>query len=160
MASVGQVSAQRAARDARRVPETLVEPGRDVGGEAAADRGERERPLDLVAGAHAAPAGDAQLVLEGQVRMALVVLVRALRPGQRGSPTSSMRATCASSVCSAGSAGSSESTSSTTAVATRRAVASCVSTFIPSRTTVVHDGSGPGAPSTPTRHTRHAPNGA
>ena len=35
-----------------------------------------------------------------------------------------------------------------------------VETSMPSRTGVVHEAIGPGVPSTPTRQTRHAPNGA
>ena len=68
---------------------------------------------------------------------------------------------CASSVCGAGATGSSESTSSTIAVddATRGLVVRCRSPC-PSRHGVVHAGSGPRAPATPTRQTRQAPNGA
>ena len=60
----------------------------------------------------------------------------------------------------AGAVGSSESTSSTVAAAIRRAVASRVSTTIPSRQSVVQAAPDPAAPSMPTRHTRHAPNGS
>ena len=79
-----------AAGDAGRVAEALVEPGRDVRVEAAAGGGQREGPLDLVARAHAAPAGDAELVAEGQVGMARRRGAGWCgSPRQRGSPTSS-----------------------------------------------------------------------
>ncbi len=42
----------------------------------------------------------------------------------------------------------------------RREVSSSVSTTIPSRQGVVQAASGPGAPSTPTMHTRQAPKGS
>src|SRR5580765_8988394 len=52
--------------------------------EAAAGCGEREGPLDLVAGAHAAAARDAELVLEDEIGMARVVpcLVRRAGPAE------------------------------------------------------------------------------
>ena len=62
-----------AAGNAGRVDEAAVEAGGDAGVEAAAGGGQRERALHLVAGAHAAPARDAQLVLQRQVGVAAVV---------------------------------------------------------------------------------------
>ena len=62
-----------AAGNAGGVHEARVEAGRDPGMEAAPGGRESERALHLVAGAHAAPAGDAQLVLQRQVGVALVV---------------------------------------------------------------------------------------
>ena len=123
IASVGQVSAHAPHDDARRVAEALVQPGGDVGVEAAAGRGQRERALDLVARAHAAPARDAQLVLEargtGGAR-------RARARGARRASAARRRRACARprqlGVLGRRVAGSSDSTSSTTAVATRRAV--------------------------------------
>ena len=70
------------------------------------------------------------------------------------------RATPASSVCSPGGSGSSDITSSTVAPAMRREAASAVSTTMSSRQGVVQAARGPGAPSTPTMHTRHAPKGS
>ena len=126
MASVGQVSAHAPQDTQVESREAGVEPGGDVGLEAAAGGGEREGALDLVAGAHAAPAGDAQLVLQGQVGVALVVARRVrARPFQRGSPIPKKLGDLAPARCARpGGSGSSVITSSTVAAATRRAVAS------------------------------------
>ncbi len=51
---------------------------------AAAGGGQRERALDLVAGADASAAADAELVLEGQVGMAEVLPELVRGPGHRG----------------------------------------------------------------------------
>ncbi len=73
-----------AACHAGRLAEALVHAGGDVRLEAAAGRRQRERALDLVARPHAAPAGDAQLVAQREVRVAqvLLALVHLARPAQ------------------------------------------------------------------------------
>ena len=86
IASVGHVSAHAPQDTHDESLESRVEAGCDVRVEAAPGRGQRERALDLVAGANAAPAGDAELVLEDQVGVARVVLlglVGAPRPAGR-----------------------------------------------------------------------------
>ena len=94
IASVGQVSAQAPHETQAESRKPASMPGGDVRVEAAAGGGQRERALDLVARAHAAPARDAQLVLEGEVGVAACrARRRASRPVQRGSPTPSARAT-------------------------------------------------------------------
>ena len=163
MASVGQVSAHAPHDTQAESRKPCVEPGGDVRVEAAAGGGERERALDLVARAHAAPAGDAQLVLEAEVRVALVVVASCVdAPGQRGSvDVRASRATCASSVCGAGGTGSSESTSSTTCAGDApRGLVVRVDDHAVAAAASCTRATGPGAPSTPTRHTRQAPNGA
>src|SRR6185312_5411310 len=62
----------RPAGDALGLEERLVLAGGNLGGQAAALDGEREGPLHLIAGAHAARANNALLGVEGEVRIALV----------------------------------------------------------------------------------------
>ena len=105
IASVGQVSAQAPQDTQAESRKPSSSPAAMLALEAAAGRGQRERPLDLVARAHAAPARDAQLVAEARgTGGARPARRRGPSPGQRGSPTPSARATSASSVCSAGAA--------------------------------------------------------
>ncbi len=75
IASVGQVSAQAPQETQTESRKPWSRPAAMLALEAAAGRGQRERALDLVARAHAAPAGDAELVLDREVRVALVELV-------------------------------------------------------------------------------------
>ncbi len=96
---------------------------------------------------------------EVRVAQVLLALVRLARPAQLLVAETTPRSARAPSPAGGGS-GSSDSTSSTVAAAIRRAVASSVSITMPSRHGVVQDAIGPAAPSRPTMHTRHAPNGA
>ena len=130
--------------------------------EAAAGGGQGEGALDLVAGAHAAPARDAQLVPEGEVGVALVVAPACCSPGQRGSPTPSMpRDRGQLGVLGRAPRAARRAPARRRRAATRRAVGVArVDLHARRGTGVVQAGTGPGAPSTPTRQTRHAPNGA
>src|SRR5690348_5604587 len=63
----------RAAGNALRLEEGLVLAGRHLGGEAAALDGEREGALGLIARAHAARADDAEIRVEREIGIALVL---------------------------------------------------------------------------------------
>ena len=123
-----------------------------------------ERPLDLVAGAHAAAAGDAQLVLDDQVRVAAVVVRSRLHsPASAARRRRSSAATWPSSVCSPGGAcGSSDSTSSTVARgdAPRGLVLRVDHHAVAAGRRARGDRPGLPRPSTPTMQTRQAPNGS
>ena len=162
IASVGHVSAHAPHDTQDDSRETRSSPAVMFGVEAAAGGGQREGALDLVARAHAAPARDAELVLEHEVRVALVVLrARARAPVQRGVADARARAPrVASSVCARGRLGQLrehelDDVRRRCGAPSRRRV----STFMPSRHGVVHAATGRGAPSTPTMQTRQAPNG-
>jgi hypothetical protein len=71
-----------AAGHARRVPPGLPRSRRHEGLETAADEAQGERSLHLVAHAHAAPAGDAQVAVELDVGMGLVDAALVVRAGE------------------------------------------------------------------------------
>ena len=163
-APVGHVSDARAARDARDCRRTRRRARRRC---SRRSRGpvavEREGALHLVAGAHAAPARDAELVPDRLMygwRSSCVRLVRRRRASaarrRRGARPTVARAR----VCGARRLGQSERTSSTTLAATRRALR-VLGRRPPSRRAPASCRRRPAArPSTPTRQTRQAPKGA
>ena len=153
----------RAARDARRVAEAGVDPGDDV----------RVRSRGPSRSARTCPGSRRRRARSARTRCrarggrrgrggAVVALACARAPGQRGSPTPKLRARPPRARCArrarSGELGEHELDDARRRRGARRGPA--CRRPCPRGTGVVHAAIGPGAPSTPTRHTRQAPNGA
>ena len=162
MASVGQVSAH--------APQETQAESRKPSSRPAAMLAPKPRPVAVSANvpwtsSHARtqrPQRDAQLVLEapgtGGARRARP---RAAAPGQRGSPTSSIRATCGQLGVLGGRRRAARRARARRPRRRRggRSRRACRPSC-PRARRVVQEATGPGAPSMPTRQTRQAPNGA
>ena len=163
IASVGHVSAQ-APHDTQVDSRKPWSSRRRCSREAAAGGGQRERALDLVAGAHAAPAGDAQLVLQREVGMALVVQARVLlaaaSAARRDRAPNQAARDRELGVRGRARPAARRARARRSPRRSRRAVGVARVDAIPSRQSVVQAATGPAAPSTPTMQTRQAPNGS
>ena len=123
--------------------------------------------LRVLAGAHAARADDAQVIVEAEIRIAgvdrLAACARAARvsaPAKRDSAMPCAAASVSSSQRLASGQlpmGCSETYSSSTPRRSFVSASLCVCTFMPAATSVVHEAGKPLRPSISTRHTRQEP---
>ena len=150
-----------------RLEERLLLRGGDARIDAAAFDRQRERALRVFAGAHAARADDAQVVVEAEIRIAGVDRLRRVEVARRRRASAKRDSSMPCAAASVSSSqrllsgqlpmGCSETYSSSTPRRSLLTASLAVRTFMPAATSVVHEAGNPLRPSISTRQTRQEP---